>query len=139
MIFGRLEYGLLLKKLDCCLINMEMFTYNIDETQCFKFQPTSTGFELFHKMEGSASRSLGRYSAGLWTWEEQEQKSLWFNALQSNGKALQRAFKAYYRQKPERTIGMTIHCARRRVSIKYNKFTDKLQNKMISTFYGTGR
>ena len=118
---------------------METFVYNIDDTQCLKFKPNVNGFELFHKLEGSSSRSLGTYTSGLWQWEEKEQQSLFFDCLKVNGKKMQRAFKAYYRQKPERTVAMTISCARRKFSIKYNKFTDKLQDKMISSFYGTGR
>ena len=114
-------------------------TYTFSDEMSLMFKDVRTGFEAYIVMAGAGKTKIGQYYAGTWSWENEAERKIFFQVLDSHGTEFTKAFKAYQRPKPEPSFALTVQCARRRLEIKLKKQKRKFTDKLVEIFYEGNR
>ena len=113
------------------------FIYNLSETEYLVFKPRRDHFELYSGYEGSSTNSkLATYRGGKWSFEDYNQKKLFWFLFNIYKKDFSKALKQYIRSQQDKPKTYIITCAKRRFDIKITKMKRSMWSWVYETFYG---
>ena len=116
------------------------FIYNLSETEYLVFKSQRDCFELYSGHESSATNTkLATYKSGKWTFEDYNQKKLFWFLFNIYKKDFGKALKQYIRSLDEKPKTYMVTCAKRRVEIKVQKLKRNWNNWFFNTFYSNRR
>ena len=112
---------------------MNIFSYNLSESEYLVFQTHLNHFELYSSHEGSTEKSkMATYKGGKWVFESYQQKKLFWFLYGIYKDQFYRAIKAYNRSLKEKPALYEFSCIRRKFNIKITK----LRRGCSDWFYG---
>ena len=117
------------------LVTIDVTTFELSEHDSLVVKPVFDGVEFSHLREGTKPHPLAIYKAGRWHYNNEHERSLFLQLMQTYPKEFRRSFKKYF-QSRQKSKYYTITCARRKFTIWSQKLNSGLWDSIYNTFYG---
>lgn len=111
------------------------FNYPVSETENLIFSGVENKFDLLSKAEGSNLQLIARFEGGKWSFDNDQQRTLFLALFDTNRKGFFKAIKAFQRSLRDKPKLYEFTCIRRKVSIKVTKLKKSFQDRLQDIFY----
>lgn len=117
------------------LVTIDITTFELSEHDNLVVKPVFEGIEFSHVREGSKPYPLATFNTGKWKFNNEHDRSLFLQLMQTYPKQFQKSFKRYFQTKAKSRF-YTITCARRKFTIWSQRLNSSIWDSLYNTFYG---